>query len=255
MPIAIEDITPSPRLGGSQKPVHETNGALLSRQPPIVAENQLFCSEESEARIKVNEVKSGPVQCRIDEKAKPLALPAPNDGGLKHVNGTSTPIGELAVKVSATKDQAQAQQPVQAVPPLSESNGPHATADEDEVEDIPPPPLTVEDKIDRILNVLVRYRIDTAAKKIQWLGKDIVVGQLRRAIEQNSVIRLVLPAFPFKSPNKISKVLGALPDKAEEVALAHLHGLCIMITEIHTPGAEVVVVSDGLMYSGLVPMT
>lgn len=248
MPIAFEDITSNHTTVGNQKSLNQVNGALLTPQPSIVAESQLSFPEKSEGQVKVNEVETS--QSQAEEEAEPPALSAKSDEGSKHVNGAATPNGELATEVSATRDQAQ--QPIQAVFLSPESSGPNAVA-EDKAGAIPPAPLTVEEKIARILNVLARYRINNAAKKTQWLGVDIVAAQLRRYIERDSTIRLVIPAFPFKSPNKISKVLGSFPDKAEEVALAHLNGLCITITDIHAPGAEVLVVSDGLMYSGLIP--
>lgn len=64
---------------------------------------------------------------------------------------------------------------------------------------------------------------------------------------------MALPAFPFKSPNGDVKVLGVLPDKAEDVALAHLNGLCAAIGDIYPPGAILTIVSDGLVYNGLSP--
>lgn len=249
MPIAFEDITSNHTTVGNQKSLNQVNGALLTPQPSIVAESQLSFPEKSEGQVKVDEVETS--QSQAEEEAEPPVLSAKSDEGSKHVNGTATPNGELATEVSATRDQAQ--QPIQAVSPLPESSGPNAATDQDKEGAIPPSPLTVEEKIARILNVLARYRINNAAKKTQWLGVDIFAAQLRRYIERDSTIRFVIPAFPFKSPNKISKVLGSFPDKAEEVALAHLNGLCITITDIHAPGAEVLVVSDGLMYSGLIP--
>ncbi|KAI2601828.1 Pyoverdine/dityrosine biosynthesis protein-domain-containing protein [Hypoxylon sp. NC1633] len=62
---------------------------------------------------------------------------------------------------------------------------------------------------------------------------------------------MCLPAFPFKSPNTSTKVLGRLPDKAEEFALAHLNGLCAAIGDIYAPGARLMIVSDGLVYNDL----
>jgi pyoverdine/dityrosine biosynthesis protein Dit1 len=62
---------------------------------------------------------------------------------------------------------------------------------------------------------------------------------------------MCLPAFPFKSANKVYKVFGFLPDKAEEIALARLHDMCRRIEEIYSPGAQLVIVSDGLVYNGL----
>jgi pyoverdine/dityrosine biosynthesis protein Dit1 len=60
----------------------------------------------------------------------------------------------------------------------------------------------------------------------------------------------VLPAFPFKSPNRVDKTLGSLPDLGEELALQHLNGLCESIKEIYEPGAKVTITSDGLVYNG-----
>lgn len=61
---------------------------------------------------------------------------------------------------------------------------------------------------------------------------------------------MCLPAFPFKSPNTQSKVLGRLPDKGEEFAMAHLNGLCLAVKDIYPPGAKLTIVSDGLVYNG-----
>ena len=72
-----------------------------------------------------------------------------------------------------------------------------------------------------------------------------------KCVEDQVKIRLVLPAFPFKSPNNVDKVLGNLPDKAEEVSLALLQGLCDAIQDVYPPGASLVLVSDGIVYNGL----
>jgi pyoverdine/dityrosine biosynthesis protein Dit1 len=64
-------------------------------------------------------------------------------------------------------------------------------------------------------------------------------------------VRLLLPAFPGKSPNR-AKVLGTLPDMAEELALGFLDSLAGRIRQIHTPGAEIVICSDGRVFSDAV---
>lgn len=61
---------------------------------------------------------------------------------------------------------------------------------------------------------------------------------------------MCLPAFPFKSPNTVGKVLGQIPDKAEEIALAHLNGMCLAVADMYEPGVQLVIVSDGLIYNG-----
>jgi pyoverdine/dityrosine biosynthesis protein Dit1 len=69
-------------------------------------------------------------------------------------------------------------------------------------------------------------------------------------VRAGSRIDMALPAFPFKSANKVYKALGFLPDKAEEIALSRLHNMCRRIEEIYKPGANVVIISDGLVYNG-----
>lgn len=76
-------------------------------------------------------------------------------------------------------------------------------------------------------------------------------GRVEEAIALQQPIELVLPAFPAKSPNR-HKVLGDLPDTAEELALGSLHDLCVEIGEIYPPGARLTICSDGHVFSDLV---
>lgn len=104
----------------------------------------------------------------------------------------------------------------------------------------------------RILEVILRYKspLPKDAPDRSDEGALKFLSLIYRAVKNREPVRMVLPAFPFKSPNSSIKVLGALPDKAEEVALAHLNGLCAAIEDIYTPGAVLTVVSDGLVYNG-----
>lgn len=101
----------------------------------------------------------------------------------------------------------------------------------------------------RILFIIKRYKLpvrDGAAEKANLKFLDQIASRISRA----EPILMCLPAFPFKSPNASSKVLGTLPDKAEEFALAHLNGLCAAIAHIYNPGARLMIISDGLVYNG-----
>ncbi|EDN04080.1 predicted protein [Histoplasma mississippiense (nom. inval.)] len=103
-----------------------------------------------------------------------------------------------------------------------------------------------------IVSILERYRM--APKEdvpAPWEAENKISSLVREYIELGEVIPMVLPAFPFKSPNKKFKVLSHLPDKGEEVALAHLNGLCKLIESEYTRGARIDIVSDGLMYNGI----
>lgn len=71
------------------------------------------------------------------------------------------------------------------------------------------------------------------------------------AIEKNLPIPFVLPAFPGKSPNP-EKVFGPLPDMAEERALHFLQALCDRIQTLYAPGAQIILCSDGRVFSDVV---
>lgn len=64
-------------------------------------------------------------------------------------------------------------------------------------------------------------------------------------------IDFVLPAFPCKSPSK-EKVAGTSPDKGEELALRSLFAFVKGIEAVYQPGAQVLVVSDGHVFSDCV---
>ncbi len=70
-------------------------------------------------------------------------------------------------------------------------------------------------------------------------------------IARGEPIKLVLPAFPAKSPN-LQKVTGALPDFGEELALRFLQDRCDAIREIYPAGAELTICSDGRVFSDVV---
>jgi pyoverdine/dityrosine biosynthesis protein Dit1 len=103
-----------------------------------------------------------------------------------------------------------------------------------------------------ILDVICRYRLKQNDTTMSRFDEGYIkhLATLYRHVKTKSPIRLVLPAFPFKSPNTRTKVLGKLPDKGEEFALAHLNGLCAAIADIYPFGAKLTVVSDGLVYNG-----
>lgn len=105
----------------------------------------------------------------------------------------------------------------------------------------------------QILDVILRYKSplpkDAPDRSDEGTLKSL--GLIYRAVKNKEPVRMALPAFPFKSPNNIIKVLGMLPDKAEDVALAHLNGMCAAIRDIYPPGAILTIISDGLVYNGM----
>ncbi|KAF5643196.1 Pyoverdine biosynthesis [Fusarium sp. NRRL 52700] len=104
----------------------------------------------------------------------------------------------------------------------------------------------------RILNVITFYGVreeEPQGKPCQAREKFLPI--MLKSIREEAPIKLVLPAFPFKSPNRSNKVLGALPDLGEAIALENLQGLCDTIRDIYKHGAECYITSDGLVYNDL----
>lgn len=101
-----------------------------------------------------------------------------------------------------------------------------------------------------VLKIIESYGVDFEKAGISWKGFESFVPIVLEQIVRQEPIRMILPAFPFKSPNARSKVLGTMPDFGEELALAHLNGLCQNIGEVYAPGADVYISSDGLVYNG-----
>ena len=75
-----------------------------------------------------------------------------------------------------------------------------------------------------------------------------------RFISANEPIHFLLPAFPAKSPSP-KKVLGRLPDMAEELGLRFLDQICDEIRQLYPPGARITICSDGRVFSDLVGVT
>lgn len=118
---------------------------------------------------------------------------------------------------------------------------------------VPPDPETLskdQKKAMEVLKIIESYGVDFEKSGVSWKGFDSFVPIVLAQIEKQEPIRMILPAFPFKSPNARDKVLGNMPDFGEELALSHLNGLCQNIADVYEPGAHVHISSDGLVYNG-----
>jgi pyoverdine/dityrosine biosynthesis protein Dit1 len=113
---------------------------------------------------------------------------------------------------------------------------------------------------EKILRIVFRHRrLLPDADKCKPQGRDAICNLclephlplVRRFVGTNLPIHFVLPAFPAKSPNP-EKVLGPLPDMAEELSLGFLSDLCAEIRALYAPGARITICSDGLVFSDIV---
>ncbi|PYH85785.1 putative pyoverdine/dityrosine biosynthesis protein [Aspergillus uvarum CBS 121591] len=113
--------------------------------------------------------------------------------------------------------------------------------------------LTTLQKAWEILSIIYRYRMPVPASLVDRSDEGTLkfLSLIYTRVRAGKSVSLILPAFPFKSPNQKDKVLGTLPDKGEDLALAHLNGLCAAIADIYEPGARLTIASDGLVYNDL----
>lgn len=72
-----------------------------------------------------------------------------------------------------------------------------------------------------------------------------------KAVSEKLPIRMILPAFPGKSPNR-QKTLGPLPDLGEIQALHNIAKLCHSIDKIYPAGSCLVICSDGYCFADVV---
>ncbi|KAH8702402.1 transferase family protein [Talaromyces proteolyticus] len=116
--------------------------------------------------------------------------------------------------------------------------------------------LQPADNVKDISRLILDIFLENALNKFEHvedhLGSsgDVFISVISRFVSKGERVQACLPAFPFKSANKVYKVLGSLPDKAEELALERLNTICKRIQQIYPPGAEIVVISDGITYNG-----
>lgn len=109
-----------------------------------------------------------------------------------------------------------------------------------------------------ILDIIQRYgqhlpsQDDGLNNSATWLGKHLFMDKVKAQLAKNQAIRMILPAFPWKSINKVDKVTGILPDLGEELALARLNQMCEDIKTIYPLGGRVVIATDGLLFDDVV---
>ncbi|PNP78552.1 hypothetical protein FNYG_08100 [Fusarium nygamai] len=134
-----------------------------------------------------------------------------------------------------------------------------------ELEDVTSQPLSVipaqphlwapHDKAQRILDVLETYgrHIQPDGEgNCKWLGRERCFAHVAQHVKDQRPVRMILPSFPWKSINRVEKVIGALPDLGEELALERLNALCVDIGKVYEHGAEIHIATDGLVFNDVV---
>ena len=110
----------------------------------------------------------------------------------------------------------------------------------------------VTETSNKILDIIFEYalnKVDDSANQLA-AGRPKFLSVIGQFVIARARVDMCLPGFPFKSANKVEKVLGTLPDKAEELALERLNTICVRIGGVYPPGAQLTIISDGLVYNG-----
>jgi pyoverdine/dityrosine biosynthesis protein Dit1 len=107
-------------------------------------------------------------------------------------------------------------------------------------------------KASEILHIIEKYGLNYE-RTGSWDGFETFLPIVQGQVERGESIKMLLPGFPFKSPNNRTKVLGPLPDLGEELALKRLDSIAAAIDAVYPPGAEIHITSDGLVYNGSSP--
>ncbi|EGX88288.1 transferase family protein [Cordyceps militaris CM01] len=115
-------------------------------------------------------------------------------------------------------------------------------------------PKSISQSVLDIITQFALNKFDDAATRMA-AGTPTFLAVIDAFVADQREIQTCLPSFPFKSANKEYKVLGALPDKAEELALGRLDNMCRRIREVYPPGARVTIISDGMTYNDLLSIS
>ncbi|KAH6873803.1 Pyoverdine/dityrosine biosynthesis protein-domain-containing protein [Thelonectria olida] len=113
--------------------------------------------------------------------------------------------------------------------------------------------MQVTETSTKILAIIFEYALNKFDDSMERLaaGMPKFLSVIETFVMAGNRVDMCLPAFPFKSANKVYKVFGILPDKAEELALHRLNDMCARIRDVYGPGAKLTIISDGLVYNDL----
>lgn len=104
--------------------------------------------------------------------------------------------------------------------------------------------------IERILQVFESFRMaPLSIDEYENRGKDVLRGKLSPFVSSNTPIKFSIMGFPMKSPNNRDKVIGKLPDLAEEITIGTFKEFNNQVKQIYAPGIDLAVVSDGLIFN------
>lgn len=108
-----------------------------------------------------------------------------------------------------------------------------------------------DELIHQIAEIIASYRIVGPNDQYEAVMKPKMIDLIHEFIGQGKPINMVVPAFPFKSPNHQNKVIGSEADVGERMTLQHLNSIGQSVQQIYPQGAFITIISDGPCYNDL----
>ncbi|WDK20903.1 pyoverdine/dityrosine biosynthesis protein [Colletotrichum graminicola] len=113
-------------------------------------------------------------------------------------------------------------------------------------------PLPTQTDVDSILEILRRFSNHQDPKGVDGAVpyEAVAAEKIENFRAAKKPVSLLLPAFPWKSPNP-QKTLSKSPDLGEELGLIRLNQLCKELAAVFPYGAHITIISDGSVYNDL----
>ncbi len=108
----------------------------------------------------------------------------------------------------------------------------------------------------QLLNVFNNFRMTpTPADEFETKGKSLLINKIDAFVDSHQPLSFVMLGYPFKSANERDKVLGKLPDFAEEVSMQNFAEFQKQVQEVYQPGVRFNIVNDGLVFNDLLDIS
>jgi pyoverdine/dityrosine biosynthesis protein Dit1 len=91
----------------------------------------------------------------------------------------------------------------------------------------------------------------TAIDEYESVGKALLAEKIDSHLAGKEPLSFVMLGFPFKSTNTRDKVLGHLPDMAEQATLNNFQVFNQEIKKVYEPGVSITIVSDNYIFNDL----
>lgn len=106
--------------------------------------------------------------------------------------------------------------------------------------------------ISAIIQVFDNFRMAPQADdQYEAKGKAVLSSKIDAFYSAQQPIKFSMLGYPFKSTNTRDKVLGPMPDLAEELSLQNFRRFADQVKEVYSPGVQFSFISDGLIFADI----